>query len=169
MQNKMTLYEDGLEKYPKSTIFIENLTLFIWIILGATACWYFNSVIALLYIFFALSMIIFVMRKLVCTRCYYYGKWCHVGWGKISALFFKKGNEEEFQSCTGLKIAPVFFVLLALIPVILVIISSIKSFLLIKIIILLTLLIVVIFSSVILRKKSCALCKMKSICPGSAI
>jgi len=31
-----------------------------------------------------------------CVNCYYYGKTCGLGRGKLCALFFKKGNPEEF-------------------------------------------------------------------------
>lgn len=31
-----------------------------------------------------------------CTRCYYYGRVCGTGLGKIAALMFKKREEEEF-------------------------------------------------------------------------
>jgi len=31
-----------------------------------------------------------------CTRCYYYGRVCGTGLGKIAALIFNKRDEEEF-------------------------------------------------------------------------
>ena len=42
------------------------------------------------------------LKKLNCTSCYYYGKWCYLGWGKLAALCFKKdsGNQEK-----GMKLA----------------------------------------------------------------
>jgi len=40
-----------------------------------------------------------------CTRCCYYGKNCGMGYGRLSALLFKKGAEEEFHQATSHKVA----------------------------------------------------------------
>jgi hypothetical protein len=34
-----------------------------------------------------------------CTNCYYYGRLCAFGKGKLSAIFFKKGNAKKFTQC----------------------------------------------------------------------
>ena len=53
-------------------------------------------------IFFAagfVAYILFIEVRLLaksCKHCYYYGRFCAFGKGKCSALFFKKGNPEEF-------------------------------------------------------------------------
>ena len=39
-----------------------------------------------------------------CPRCYYYGKACAMGYGKVAALFLQKGAEEEFGKATSHKI-----------------------------------------------------------------
>ena len=31
-----------------------------------------------------------------CANCYYYGKWCSLGRGKLCALWFPKGNPQKF-------------------------------------------------------------------------
>jgi len=68
---------------------------------------------------YAVAMVYFVMRKLVCTNCYYYGKWCNMGWGKLAARMYKPGNIERFVECAGIKIAPFFYASLSLIPLVL--------------------------------------------------
>jgi hypothetical protein len=48
-----------------------------------------------LYLMYCLWVEIRIL-KYSCVNCYYYGKTCGLGRGKICALFYKKGNPEEF-------------------------------------------------------------------------
>ena len=83
-------------KYPKATIFLENFLLLLWVAIGTIACWFFNPIIAIIYLIYALSMIYVILRKLICQNCYYYGKNCHVGWGKLASALFKNGDIGKF-------------------------------------------------------------------------
>ena len=144
MTTKINIFEQGLEEYPKSSIILGNLA-------------------------FAIIMVGVVLRKLVCTNCYYYGKWCSTGWGKLSALLFKKGNVEAFDTSIGVKLAPVTYGLLVLIPLILLVISVVQGFTVPKITVLILLLLVSSYSGIISRKKACTNCKMRLVCPGCAV
>ncbi len=70
----------------------ENIIFFVLIFLGAVLISFSNTPLAFLYVAFAVLMLVFVLRKYLCTGCEYYGKWCHCGWGKLSAVFFKKNS-----------------------------------------------------------------------------
>ena len=166
MTNKIEIYQDGFEEHPKSKIIFGNLMMILWIALGTIGCWFFTPLVAWIYLTIAIVMVFFVLRKIVCTNCYYYDKWCSIGWGKLSALFFKKGDIESFKTSIGLKLAPLTYGLLSLIPLILVIISIFIQFSINKIIILVLLLLVSFYSGSIGRKSACSNCKMKLICPG---
>ena len=50
---------------------------------------------AILYVLFCLWIEIRLLRK-SCVNCYYYGKTCGLGKGKVCALLFKKGSLEKF-------------------------------------------------------------------------
>lgn len=143
--------------------------MLLWIALGAVACWFLYPLVAWLYLVFAIIMVFVVLRKMVCANCYYYDKWCCIGWGKLSALFFKKGEIENFPKSIGIKIAPLFYGLLTLIPIIFIVISIIQGFTISKILVLILLLLISFYSGMISRKKTCAKCKMRLICPGSAV
>jgi len=169
MENKIKIYEQGIEEYPKRNGIIGNFFMLLWIIIGTIACWFLYPLIAWLYFAFAIIVVYIVLRKLVCTNCYYYDKWCHIGWGKLSALLFKKDDIEKFSMGVGIKIAPFVYGSLTLIPIIILIISMFNGFTLFKLSILVLLLLVGFYSGTISRKKSCAKCKMRLICPGSAI
>lgn len=169
MKNETKLYEEGLEKHPKSGIFFGNLMMLLWIALGTIACWFFCPAVAWTYLAFAIIMVGIVLRKLVCTNCYYYNKWCAIGWGKLSARLFKRDSIKKFSTSIGIKIAPLVYGLLSLVPLIFITISIIQKCILSKIVVLILLLLISFYSSVISRKKSCAKCKMRLICPGSAV
>ncbi|MBU4313562.1 MAG: hypothetical protein KJ821_02025, partial [Actinobacteria bacterium] len=133
MKTEIKIYEQGLEEYPMSSIILGNVLMLLWIVLGTLGCWLFHPVVAWIYLVFTIVMVFIVLRKLVCTDCYYYDKWCCMGWGKLSALFFKKGRIENFPNSLGLKLAPFTYGLLSLIPLILIIISLVQKFTLFKI------------------------------------
>lgn len=167
--NKVKLYERGLEEFPKSNIILGNLAMILWIALGTIACWFLNPLLSWIYLIFAIVMVFIILRKLVCTNCYYYGKWCHIGWGKLSALLFKKGNIEDFNKGIGLKLAPITYGLLTLIPLIAILVSMYEEFTLPKITVLILILLVSVYSGAISRKKACEKCKMRLFCSGCAV
>ena len=91
-----------------------------------------------------------------------------MGWGKLAAALFKKGDIKKHESCAGMKIAPAFYGSLTMVPLILLIISMIFEFTLLKLFILAVLVFLTVYSGAISRKKSCSKCKMKLVCKGSA-
>ncbi len=165
-ENPVTAKE-GLEEYPRVGIILGNLVMVLWIILGTIACWFFYPLAVWIYLPFALIMVFVVLRKLVCTNCYYYGKWCGTGWGKLAALFFKQGNVENFSKSIGIKLAPLTYGLLSLIPLVLGIIAAIREFTVPRVSVLVLLLLVSFYSGAISRGKACVNCKMRTICPGA--
>ncbi len=56
----------------------------------------FGSVMTALYIIYCLGNEVHIM-KMSCVDCYYYGKWCALGRGKIAPLFFKRGDPQRFN------------------------------------------------------------------------
>jgi len=169
MGNEIKIYDQGIENYSNTNVVLNNLIMILWITLGTIGCWFFNPLIGWIYITVAVIMIYIVLRKLLCINCYYYNKSCGMGWGKLSALFFKEGNIEKFKYSLGLKLAPLTYGLLTIIPLVLLIISMIFQFDIFKLIVLILLLLVAFYSGGISRKKGCRKCKMRLICPGCAV
>jgi hypothetical protein len=169
MQSKIVICEEGLEEYPRSTVIAGNLIMLGWIALGTVACYFLNRIAAWIFLAVALLLVFIVLRKLVCTNCYYYGKWCATGWGKLSALMFKKGNIETFNDSVGVKLAPAIYGLLTLLPLVLGTIAAVRHFSVVKPIVLAALLLLGFYSGTLSRRKSCAQCKMSHYCSGSAV
>lgn len=169
MTKEVKIYEKGLEEYPKGRMIFGNIVMLLWFALGAIACWFFNPLATIFYLVFAVVMVYIVLRKLLCVNCYYYGKSCGIGWGKLSAALFKQGKIEEFNKGAGQKLAPLTYGILMVAPLILIIYSIIQVFTYYKIVILVLLLIVAIYSVGTSRKPTCSKCKMRLICPGCAV
>ncbi len=168
MKPSVQLYVDGLEAYPIGRIVLANIIMILWIALGSLASATVWPVAGWIFLIYAVFMVYFVMRKLVCTNCYYYDKWCNIGWGKLAARLFRQGNIEHFASCRGIKIAPFFYASLTVIPLILLVIALIQQFTFTRLLILILLVGIGFYSGAVSRARACAQCKMRFICPGSA-
>lgn len=83
------------ENYPILTVIVANLvTLFIYII-GIGILSRFSLLLAFMYVLFAFAL----EWRLVsghCRDCYYYGKTCAFGKGRIAAWFVPKGDPQKF-------------------------------------------------------------------------
>ena len=169
MKKEIKIYWQGLEKYPKPQILLGNFIMLLWIGLGTITCWFLYPLVAWIYLAFAVTMVGVVLRKLLCTNCYYYDSWCCMGWGKLSALLFKKGDIKQFNISIGQKLAPLTYGLLTIIPLIFIVISIFQEFSILKIAVLTFLLLISFYSGAISRKKTCAKCKMRLICKGCAV
>lgn len=169
MKTEIKIYEKGLEEYPKAGIILGNFMMILWIILGTIACWFLYSLVAWIYLAFAVIIVGVVLRKLLCTNCYYYDRWCCMGWGKLSALFFKKGTIEAFNTSPGQKLAPLAYSILSVIPIVFIVTSIFQDFSITKLAVLILLLLISFYSGAISRKKTCAKCKMRFMCKGCAV
>ncbi|HUH79384.1 MAG TPA: hypothetical protein VLY83_05750 [Methanoregula sp.] len=83
------------ENYPVAVVIASNLlSLLIWVI-GAVIFYQVGIVWVVCYGIF----ILFLEVRLLgghCVDCYYYGKTCAFGKGRLSSLFFRKGEPEKF-------------------------------------------------------------------------
>ena len=163
----MQIYDEGIERFPLSRIILGNALILLWIGLGTIACWFISYLFAAVYLAAAILMLFFVLRKLICTNCYYYGKRCVIGWGKLSALFFRPGSIERFGTSVGTKAAPLTYALLTLTPLVSSAVGLMQEVTVPRGAVLVLFLTVSLYTATINRKQACRSCKMKFICPGS--
>lgn len=105
------------ENYPATTVIVSNLVpLVIWVT-GAFILSKIGLPWALLYLLFVLALE-FRLVSGHCRDCYYFGKTCAFGKGRISAIFFRRGNPAQFSQVqmSWKDILPDFLVIL--VPVI---------------------------------------------------
>jgi len=81
--------------------------------LGATVLSGFGILPALFYLLYCVGTEINVM-KTGCVDCFYYGKWCAFGKGKVAPLLFKRGDPARFpaKSISWKELLPDMFVVL---------------------------------------------------------
>jgi len=85
------------EDYPYWIIIISNLLQLSIYTIGVII----TKPLGAIWLFIYLAYIIFLEIRLLrrsCVNCYYYGKRCAFGKGKLCSLFFKKGNPENFAA-----------------------------------------------------------------------
>jgi hypothetical protein len=83
------------EKYPARMVVVSVLVTISIYALGAMVLSGLGPVAAAAYLIYCAAYEIWVMRH-SCVNCYYYGKLCGMGRGKISPYFFPKGDPETF-------------------------------------------------------------------------
>ncbi len=103
--------------YPLHYVFISNAVSVSIYALGAAIVSPVGWWAVGLYLLLCLGVEVSVLSR-SCVNCFYYGKTCSFGKGRVCALFFKKGNPAQFaaREITWMALVPDFTVFL--IPVI---------------------------------------------------
>jgi hypothetical protein len=158
------------ENYPFSTVVLSKLVSFsiyglgFFIIFGLG--WVFASLFLLYVLFFEFRLI-----KNHCTSCYYWGKTCGFGKGRISSWFFKKGDVSKFcgKEMSWKDIVP--DMLISIVPLV---VGIILLFIKFDFLVLIALVLLVLFTtagnSYIRGTLACKYCKQRELgCPAEAL
>ncbi len=167
--NLENLYQNGMNEAGNTQILTENILILGLLVSGVvlTSLFRFQNipVLSIGYLLFAAVMLLFVLRKHLCTSCWYYGKKCHCGWGKLAAKLYKQNSGNIKIGGIGGNIT---WALIMLVPLL----SFVAYAILNKTVPSDWIGFGVFLGFVIinggLHKKSCTNCKMRAICPGSA-
>jgi len=157
------------ENYPCWGILISNLLEVIIYFIGAFILYQLGLIWMFFYLIYILILQIMVLKK-SCVNCYYYGKYCAFGKGKLASLFFKKGSKNFCQrKVTWKDIIPDFLV--SIIPIIVGIVILIINF---SWLILGLIMLLILFSftgtGLVRGKIACKYCKQREIgCPASEL
>jgi 4-hydroxybenzoate polyprenyltransferase len=168
MSNSVQLYDPGLEEYPLRGVILNNIVFASVLVAGTIACWLISPVFGIAYLVTFAVLVYGVMRRLTCTRCYYYGKRCGSGWGLLAARCFKRGNIEEFNQGAGVKIAPLVYGLMILVPLVALAVLAFQNVTTTLVVLVAFLLGMSFYSSGPGRRRVCSVCKMRTVCKGSA-
>ncbi|MBM3233879.1 hypothetical protein FJZ19_02170 [Candidatus Pacearchaeota archaeon] len=162
--------EKYCENYPLWAVFLTNLVSIGIYLIGIFIILQIGIIWLVLYLIYILFLEIKLMRG-HCVDCYYYGKTCAFGRGRISSLFFKKGNSKNFcnRKITWKDLIPDFLV--SLIPVIIGIVLLIINF---SFLVLLWVVLLIILTSAgnafVRGKIACKYCKQRKIgCPAEKL
>jgi len=83
------------DNYPYSFVFGTTVLTLIIYAIGIYLIYVVEPIWAALYIIYIIALEIRLL-KMGCVHCYYYGKRCAFGQGKLCALFFKKRDPKKF-------------------------------------------------------------------------
>ncbi|MFH0876534.1 MAG: hypothetical protein V1859_11460 [archaeon] len=158
------------ENYPCGIILISNLVSIVIYSIGAYILSQLGNIIVLFYILYLIALEINLMKS-HCVNCYYYGKFCAFGKGKLSAVFFKKGNSKKFveHKITWKELLP--DLLVSLVPMVAGIVLLILKFnwIMLALIILLVVLTTV-GNGFVRGNLACKFCKQKELgCPAEQL
>jgi hypothetical protein len=81
------------ENYPKPIIIIRWIILLLAFALGIYALLQFHHMLAIVYIVYSVIALTLILPLSRCVSCFYHGKFCNTGWGKMAAYLFRKGDE----------------------------------------------------------------------------
>ncbi len=158
------------ENYPFWIVILSNLVSFFIYGLGFFIMHKTGMIFSMLYLAFILIMEFRLMRY-HCINCYYWGKTCGFGKGKISSWFFTKGDMSKFciKEMTWKDMIP--DMLISLIPLITGIVILVIQF---DYILLSALLLLILFTTtgngIIRGKLTCRYCKQKELgCPAEKL
>jgi hypothetical protein len=158
------------EDYPTWTVILTNLFSLAIYALGIAIMIRVGVVFAILYLIYVLILEYRVMRY-HCINCYYWGKKCGFGKGRLSAIFFKRGNISKFciKDMSWKDMIP--DLLVTLIPIVVGIVLVIINF---SFVLLLAILLLIILTTIgngyIRGTLTCKYCKQKVLgCPADKL
>jgi hypothetical protein len=165
-------YRDGIapdrrEDFPLSWILGENALYLVTWILGGWLLWPIRCAgwpVATLGWATIVVAVQVLLKKHNCSGCYYYGKCCHLGWGKLSAWLFEQ-DSGDFG--TGKRLS-LFYVLSPPIILVAAILAGIAVRVGITHWVLLGAYVALNALSFPIRIRGCRVCAMRAVCPGSA-
>ncbi|MFA4825330.1 MAG: hypothetical protein WC593_09255 [Methanoregula sp.] len=158
------------ENYPAIIVIGSNLLSLLIYVIGAIILYRFSLVWVIGYVLFIL-LLEFRLLHGHCVDCYYYGKTCAFGKGRLSSRFFQRGNPEKFNrmKITWKDIVPDFLVFI--VPVLAGILLLIQEFTWTVLILIIALFTLGFFGNALVRGKlACRYCKQREIgCPAEQL
>lgn len=158
------------EKYPVSTIILANFVSLAIYGIGAYIMFWVGLVSLTIYLVFIIVLEILLYTR-SCKDCYYYGKLCAFGKGKIACLIVRKGNPDDFakRPVSWRSILP--DLLVTLIPMITAVVLMIIDFhLILPVMLVLLILLTSAGNSFVRGNRACKYCRQRELgCPAEKL
>ena len=155
------------DRYPFWIVVFSNIVSLGMYFIGSYIIYQLGAVWLAIYVFYIVILELRLMKR-SCTGCYYYGRLCAFGRGKLSAAMFEKGDMRKFsQGKVNWKdLIPDFMV--SIIPLVVGIASLVMEFNLLILVLVVLLLALTSFGNGFVRGSlACRHCRQRSIgCPA---
>jgi len=154
------------ESFPRATVIYNLLTLGGAMVVGVIALAQLGLWVTVGYLIL-LALTGYGMLALICARCYYYDRRCATGVGKVVALFFKKGQEEEFGQTASQKTVMLLLVIVLLLPLVGGVVSLVVGYSTLRLVLLMALVALLVAGLAPHPRLVCSHCKLaeKGCCP----
>lgn len=149
--------------YPKAVIVIRWIVLAGAFALGIYILTSIKEVLGLAYVIYSLIVLTLILPLSRCASCFYHGKTCNTGWGKVAAYLFPKGDESKFVDHYNYAI---FIHLLWIIPLSASLLQLARERSLLALIVFLAYAFVLLLEKIVLKKLACSRCHQREFCPA---
>jgi len=151
------------DSYPKLVIVIRWIILGTIFALGVYILWGIREVLGLAYIIYSLVALTMILPLSRCASCFYHGKSCNTGWGRVAAYLFPKGDESKYVENYSYSL---FLHLLWLIPLLGSLFQLARSRSLLALCLLGAYLFLLLVEKIVLKKLACVRCHQREFCPA---
>jgi hypothetical protein len=151
------------ESYPQLVIVIRWIILGTIFALGVYILWDIREVLGLAYIIYSLAALTLVLSLSRCASCFYYGRACNTGWGRVAAYLFPKGDESRYVENYSYS---VFLHLLWLIPLGGGLFQLARSRSLVALCLVAGYAFLLLVEKIALKKLACVRCHQREFCPA---
>jgi len=151
------------DNYPAHIIIIRWTILFLAFALGIYVLLEFHHMLAIVYIVYAFVALTLILPLSRCGSCFYHGRFCNTGWGKIAAYLFKKGDESTYVDHYNYAI---FLHLLWLIPLLVALLQLVRKRDVFALSIFVIYVFILFVEKISLKKLCCKRCHQREFCPA---
>ena len=151
------------DSYPRPVIIIRWIILGMAFVLGLYILWGIKEVLGLAYIIYSLVALTMILPLSRCVSCFYHGRSCNTGWGKVAAYLFPKGDESKYVDNYSYSI---FLHLLWIIPLLGGFLQLARRKNLPALSVLAGYAFLLLVEKIVLKKLTCARCRQREFCPA---
>jgi hypothetical protein len=151
------------ENYPKYIIVIRWIILLTAFALGTYILADVHFALAIIYILYSLIALTLILPLSRCVSCFYHGKVCNTGWGKVAGYLFEKGDESKYVEHYNYAI---FLHLLWLVPLLVALLQVVRKRNIFALLIFVIYVFILFAEKIILKKLCCKRCHQREFCPA---
>ncbi len=151
------------ESYPGHVMIFRWIVLAVIFGLGVYVLSDIKEILGVAYVIYSVVALTFILPLSRCVSCYYYGKACNTGWGRLAAYLFPKGDESQYVKHYSYAI---LLHLLWVIPFFASFFQLLRRKEIVTLIVFLSYLLLLLVERVTLRKVACTRCHQKYFCPA---
>jgi hypothetical protein len=151
------------ENYPKHIIVIRWIILLTTFGLGTYILSDLHYMLAIVYILYSLIALTLILPLSRCVSCFYHGRLCNTGWGRVASCLFKKGDESKYVEHYNYAI---FLHLLWLFPLLVALLQLVRKRDILVLSIFGAYLFILFVEKIVLKKLCCKRCHQKEFCPA---